>query len=109
MGLDMDSDPPSTWGDMLSSLNPFSRPSSRGAADERDDEGKLPAVDPRLVPQSSDPMEALERQIAQELGPEEPGVDHAMEEEEDEEMFGLRGVDVAMTGMGEPWMASGFM
>ena len=106
MGLDMDSDPPSTWGDMLTSLNPFSRPSSR--ADERDDEGKLPAADPRLVPQSSDPMEELERQTAEELEPEEPGMD-AMEEDEDEKMFGPRGVDVAMTGMGEPWMAGGFM
>lgn len=111
MGLDMDSDPPSTWGDTLASLNPFSRPSSR--ADERDGEGKLPAVDPRLVPQSSDPMGELERQIAEELEPEEPGMDAAMDEDEgedeDDEMFGPRGVDVAMTGMGEPWMAGRFM
>jgi hypothetical protein len=93
---------------MLTSLNPFSRPSSR--ADERDDEGKLPAVDPRLVPQSSDPMEELERQTSEKLEPEEPGMD-AMEEDEDEdeEMFAPRVVDVAMTGMGEPWMAGGFM
>jgi hypothetical protein len=104
MGLDMDEEPPSTWGDMLTSLNPFSRPSSR--ADDRDEEGKLPAVDPRLVPQSSDPMEELERQMAEELGPEEPGMDSM---EEDEEMFEPRGVDVAMTGMGDPWMANRFV
>jgi hypothetical protein len=55
-------------------------------------------------------MEELERQTSEKLEPEEPGMD-AMEEDEDEdeEMFAPRVVDVAMTGMGEPWMAGGFM
>ncbi|KAK3300215.1 uncharacterized protein B0H64DRAFT_448322 [Chaetomium fimeti] len=94
-----------TWGEALvARLNPFSRPWL--GAEDREEEGKLPPVKPGAVPKSWDPVAEAERRAAERRAAEE-GTDSGYEtpeegvEEEDE----VESVDVAMTGMGRPWIA----
>ncbi|AEO70230.1 uncharacterized protein THITE_2081511 [Thermothielavioides terrestris NRRL 8126] len=88
-----------TWGDTLARLNPFSRPSSR--AEDRRDGGKLPPVNPKAVPKSWDPREETEK-----LQPEEALTGEEEEADEGEAEDETPSVDVAMTGVGESWMAA---
>ncbi|KAK4105706.1 hypothetical protein N658DRAFT_463272 [Parathielavia hyrcaniae] len=93
--------PKRTWGDALTNLNPFSSPSSR--AEDRKGEDWLPPVDPKLVPKSWGPVAEAEQQQQQDAS-EELESDTDSEEEFGED-FEIQSVDVAMTGMGESWMA----
>ncbi|KAK4039852.1 hypothetical protein C8A01DRAFT_46748 [Parachaetomium inaequale] len=88
-----------TWGDTLARLNPFSRPSSR--AEDREEDAKLPPVKVKAIPKSWDPVAAAERQDAEEVES-----DYGSEEEEMDDEDEVQSVDVAMTGMDEPWMTA---
>jgi hypothetical protein len=87
-----------TWGDTLARLNPFSRPSSR--AEDREEGVKLPPVKVKAIPKSWDPVAVAERQDAGEVESDYDSEDEMGEEDE------VQGVDVAMTGMSEPWMTA---